>query len=156
MTKKTTPVNYLARDFESIKKELINHAQRYFPDTFKDLSDASFGALMLDSVSYIGDVLSFYLDYQTNETFLETAQEYKNIQKIIRQMGFNPNLSFASSGKLTFFVEVPKVTNGSGPDPDLIPKLLAGSAFNSAAGSAFNLVEDVDFSNPNNEVKFAP
>jgi len=152
MTKKTTPVNYLARDFESIKKELINHAQRYFPDTFKDLSDASFGALMLDSVSYIGDVLSFYLDYQTNETFLETAQEYKNVQKIIRQMGYNPNLSFASSGKLTFFVEVPKVTNGSGPDPNLIPRMLAGSVFNSSAGSAFNLIEDVDFSNPNNEI----
>ena len=105
MSKKVTPVNYLARDFESIKKELVNYAQRYFPDTFKDLSDASFGALMLDAVSYVGDVLSFYTDYQTNETFLETAQEYKNARNIMRQMGYSPNLSFASTGKLTFFVD---------------------------------------------------
>jgi hypothetical protein len=155
MSKKVTPVNYLARDFESIKKELVNYAQRYFPDTFKDLSDASFGALMLDAVSYVGDVLSFYTDYQTNETFLETAQEYKNARNIMRQMGYSPNLSFASTGKLTFFVEVPKRSNGSGPNPDLIPIMRAGSTFNSNAGASFTLTEDVDFSNPGNEIVVA-
>tara|TARA_R110002074_G_scaffold30671_6_gene86616 strand:+ start:7938 stop:9731 length:1794 start_codon:yes stop_codon:yes gene_type:complete len=152
MSKKVTPVNYLARDFESIKKELVNYAQRYFPDTFKDLSDASFGALMLDAVSYVGDVLSFYTDYQTNETFLETAQEYKNARNIMRQMGYSPNLSFASTGKLTFFVEVPKRSNGSGPNPDLIPIMRAGSTFNSNSGASFTLTEDVEFNNPGNEI----
>ena len=155
MSKKITPVNYLARDFETIKTELVNHAQRYFPDTFKDLTDASFGALMLDAVSYIGDVLSFYMDYQTNETFLETAQEYKNARNIMRQMGYSPNLSFASTGKLTFFIEVPKKVNASGPNLDLIPIMRAGSTFGSNGGASFTLTEDVDFNNPGNEIVVA-
>ena len=52
------PISYTSRDFESIKEALVNHAKRYYPDTFKDFNDASFGALLLDSVSYIGDPTS--------------------------------------------------------------------------------------------------
>ena len=33
-------VNYLSRDFGTIKSELIEHAQRYYPDTFRDFTDA--------------------------------------------------------------------------------------------------------------------
>ena len=74
-------INYLSRDFSSIKNDLITHAKRYYPDTFRDFSDAGFGALMLDAVSYIGDILSFYIDYQANESFLTTATEYNNVLK---------------------------------------------------------------------------
>ena len=66
-------INYLSRDFQSIKADLIEYARRYYPDTFQDFSDAGFGALMVDATSYIGDMLSFYLDYQANESFLATA-----------------------------------------------------------------------------------
>ena len=64
MAKKVTPVKYTAREFQTIKAALIEHAKRYYPDTFQDFSEASFGSLLLDTVSYVGDVLSFYLDYQ--------------------------------------------------------------------------------------------
>ena len=63
-------INYISRDFQSIKDDLTEYARRYYPDTFRDFSDAGFGALMLDMVSYVGDVMSFYLDYQANESFL--------------------------------------------------------------------------------------
>jgi hypothetical protein len=62
--KKNIPVKYTSRDYDSIRRDLIEHAKRYYPDTFKDFSEASFGSLMIDTVSYVGDVLSFYLDYQ--------------------------------------------------------------------------------------------
>ena len=70
--KKIVPINYTSRDFTSIRRDLENYAKRYYPDTYKDFNKASFGSLMLDSVSYIGDILSFYLDYQTNESFLDS------------------------------------------------------------------------------------
>ena len=64
------PINYTSRDFSSIKDDLVNYAKRYYPDTFKDFNEASFGALMLDMVSYVGDQLSFYTDFQANESFI--------------------------------------------------------------------------------------
>ena len=74
-------IKYTNRDFNSIKEGLVEYAKRYYPDNFKDFSEASFGSLMLDTVSYMGDVLSFYLDYNVNESFLDTAYQYTNVIK---------------------------------------------------------------------------
>ena len=79
MPKRNIPIKYTSRDYDSIRRDLIEHAKRYYPDSFKDFSEASFGSLMIDTVSYVGDVLSFYLDYQVNEGFLESAIEYNNV-----------------------------------------------------------------------------
>ena len=82
------PINYTSRDFNSIKQDLVNYAKRYYPTTFKDFNEASFGSLMLDMVSYIGDQLSFYTDYQANESFLDTAMEYDNVVRLAKQLGY--------------------------------------------------------------------
>ncbi len=87
MPDKKILVNYTNRDFNSIKRDLEEHARRYYPDTYKDFSENSFGSYILDTVSYVGDMLSFYLDYQVNESFLETAVESNNIIKLARQLG---------------------------------------------------------------------
>ncbi len=58
------PISYISRDFESIKQDLVDYAKRYYPSTYKDFNEASFGSLMLDLVAYVGDQLSFYLDYK--------------------------------------------------------------------------------------------
>ena len=84
--KRKVPINYTSREFNSIKNDLVNYAKRYYPDTFQDYNEASFGSLMLDTVAYVGDILSFYLDYSANESFLETAIEYDNIVKISKQI----------------------------------------------------------------------
>ena len=83
--KKQIPIRYTARDFESIKRELVDYSKRYYPETFSDFNKSSFGSLILDTVSYAGDVLSFYLDYQFNESMLNTAVEFDNIIKISKQ-----------------------------------------------------------------------
>ena len=76
------PISYTSRDYDSIKASLVDHARRYYPDSYKDFNEASFGSLMIDAVSYVGDVLSFYLDYQANENFLDSAIETKNISLV--------------------------------------------------------------------------
>ena len=153
--KRIVPINYLNRDFETIKQGLVDHARRYFPDTFKDFNEASFGALMIDAVSYIGDNLSFYLDYQVNETFIDSAIEYSNVSRLARQMGYKEKGRGASSGPVAIFVKVPRVANGDGPDRSLIPILKAGTTFSSQQGVNFTLAVDVDFGEPDNEIVVA-
>ena len=81
-------INYTSREFTSIRRDILEYANRYYPDTVRDFSENSFGSLMVDSISYVGDILSFYLDYSVNETFIDTAVEYDNVLKLGRQMGF--------------------------------------------------------------------
>ena len=154
--KKTlVPIKYTNRDFDSIKIALVEHAKRYYSDTYKDFSEAGFGSMMMDSVSYIGDVLSFYLDYQANESFLTTALEYNNVLKLARQMGYRIPVSSQSSGTLTMYIVVPAVAGGFGPDSQYIPVLKRGSKFSSNTGAVFTLAEDVDFGDVANETVVA-
>ena len=152
MSKKNTAINYTSRDFESIRRDLEDFAKRYYPNTYKDFNRASFGSLMLDTVSYVGDILSFYLDYQMNETFLDSAVEYDNVVKLARQLGYKLQTSPSSYGRLTFFVEVPASSLGLGPESALIPVLQAGSTFSSTGGGFYTLLGDVDFSLEGNQI----
>ena len=57
-TKKIAPINYLSKEFAEIRSDLIQLAQRYYPDQFQDFSESSFGAMMVDAVAYVGDQFS--------------------------------------------------------------------------------------------------
>ena len=146
------PINYTSRDFSSIKTDLVNYAKRYYPNNFQDFNDASFGALMLDLVAYVGDQLSYYADYQTNETFMDTAIESKNIISLAKQLGFKYPGTARSTGTAVFYVEVPVDSTTLGPDTRYIPILQGGSTVASQGGAIYTLVENVDFSAPANEV----
>lgn len=148
--RKIVPIDYTNRDFDRIKAGLVEHARRYYPDTFKDFSEAGFGSLMLDTVSYVGDMLSFYLDYQANESFLPTAIEYNNVIKLARQMGYRPTLTASSVGVISLYIVIPAMSNGFGPDKRYLPILKRGSKFASEGGVVFTLAEDVDFAAPEN------
>lgn len=140
-------INYTGRDFAAIKQELTNYAQKYYPETFRDFNEASFGSLMLDMVAYVGDIVSFYTDYQANESFMDTALEFSNVLKLSKQFGykFRPNAS--SFGEASFFITVPVIENSITPDYTYAPILRRGSVFSTTANQIFTLVEDVDFEN---------
>ena len=152
MAKKIKPINYTSRDFDSIKADLVDYAKRYYPDSYRDFNESSFGSMMLDSVSYVGDILSFYLDYQANESFLNTATEKENVIRLARQMGYKYRDVFASTGEVTFFVLIPASGVHGGPDTAYYPTITAGSTIASSGGSAFILSEDVKFDAPDAEI----
>ena len=78
-------INYTSKDFDSIKSDLVDHAKRYYPNSYNDFREGSFGSLIFDSVAYVGDLMSFYLDYKVNESFLDTSIEYDNVRKHARR-----------------------------------------------------------------------
>ena len=152
MAKKIPIVKYTSRDFNSIKNELVEYSKRYYPNSFSDFNQASFGSLMLDSVSYVGDVLSFYLDYQFNESFLNSASEFDNILKISNQLGYKYGPRSTAYGEITMYIAVPTNTTSTGPNIDYLPILKRGATFSSTGGLLFTLLKDVDFSESTNEV----
>lgn len=151
MPKTKPPISYTSRDYNSIRNDLINYVKVYYPDTYKDFNEASFGSLMLDMTAYIGDIMSYYIDYNTNESFLETALERDNLIKIANQMGYKFTGSPSSTGIVAFYVSIPVQANGGQENTDLIPILKQGSTMTSDSGASFILTEDIDFSSPTTE-----
>lgn len=149
---KNIPIKYTSRDFNSIKTDLIEHAKRYYPDNYQDFSEASFGSMIFDTVAYVGDVLSYYLDYSVNESFLDTAVEFNNVRKHARNYGYKFSGAPVSQGVVALFVLVPANSDGNGPDMTLMPRLKKGAEFSSSGGVTFSLLEDVRFRNPENDI----
>ena len=58
------PIDYTHREYSSIREDLMEIAERLYPETFRDWSEASFGALMIDAVAYVGDQLVVLLRLQ--------------------------------------------------------------------------------------------
>jgi hypothetical protein len=152
----TKPViKYTDRDFESIRESLVEHAKRFYPERYNDFNDSSFGALMFDAVAYVGDIMSFYLDYQVNESFLETALEYDNVRRLASQMGYKFYGRPSAYGTATFYILIPANATGEGPNTSVIPVLRKGSLFKTSNGASYVLTEDVDFNNASVEVAAA-
>lgn len=149
------PISYTSRDFQTIKDSLVNYAKRYYPNTFKDFSEASFGAMMLDLVAYVGDQLSFYTDYQANESFMDSAIEFSNIVRNAQQLGYKMPGAPMSTGVCSFYVLVPASTTQAGPDFNYIPILKKDTILSSAGGVIYTLLEDVDFTDSTNEITVA-
>lgn len=148
-------INYTNRDFNKIKQDLLEQARRYYPDSYRDFSAASFGSLMLDSVAYIGDQLSFYLDYNVNEAFMDTANEYNNVVRHAKQFGYRFEGRNTAMGEVALFVLVPASATGLGPNRDYIPVLKRGAQVTSSDGANFIVNENVDFSDPKNQIVVA-
>ena len=55
-------VRYLNRDFSSFKKSLIEFSKVYYPNSYNDFNESSPGMMFIEMASYVGDVLSFYID----------------------------------------------------------------------------------------------
>jgi len=152
---KKAPIKYTSRDFNSIKSDLEDYARRYYPDSYKDFSEASFGAMMIDTVAYVGDILSYYVDYGVNESFIDTAIEYNNVLRHARRLGYKHANNPSSTGIVAFYVLVPANSLGLGANSDYIPILKRGSSLSTVNGVNFLLIEDVNFNNSNTQIVIA-
>ena len=132
-------INYTSKDFDSIKLDLLGHARRYYPDNYKDFNNSSFGSMMLDAVAYVGDIMSFYLDYQVNESFLETALDSENVRRLAKRYGYKYLGNPAAYGTATFYVIVPAASSGLGPDLNYVPIIKTGTGVQSTSGVNFLL-----------------
>ena len=139
-------INYVSRDFDSIKGDLINHLKRYFPTTIQDFNDASGGIALIELMAYLGDVLNFQIDRNINETFLSRAVERKNLIAMAEIAGYTPKSVVPSSVFLTV-----SATFNNAISADTLCTLKKGSRITSTLEPAnFEIIQDVDFSSEKN------
>jgi|694.fasta_scaffold50636_3 hypothetical protein len=147
---------YLAKDFDSLRAQLVQYARTYYPDKIQDFSESSMGGMLLDLAAYTGDVMSFYLDHQYNELDYNAAIEPQNIERAIRSSGVKITGASPSIVDLTFVIEVPSsiVSNAIVPSAEALPIVRANSIFTSNSGIDFTLLSDVDFSRKRSDGTF--
>jgi len=114
MTNEDKNISYLNKDFGAFKAALQQYAKTYFPLTYNDFSEATPGNLFIEMASYVGDVMSFYLDTQTQENFLLYAKEKENLYALSYVMGYRPKASYASTTTVDIYQLMPSTSSDGG------------------------------------------
>lgn len=140
-------INYLGRDFSQFRDNLIEFAKSYFPNTYNDFNESSPGMMIMEMSSYIGDVLSYYTDYQFKETLLNEAAGKANVLSISRAMGYQSKNSIPSIVDVDVYIIIPAVDVGGSYAPDLRYALTVNEGMRVATekGIEFRTLEPANF-----------
>jgi hypothetical protein len=148
----TKEVKYLNKTFPEFRQNLIEFAKTYFPDSYNDFNEASPGMMMIEMASYVGDVLSYYIDTQFRENLIQYAEEQDNIISIAQALGYRVKPSTAAYTDLDIFQICPAtgITTDYIPDEKYYLRVDAGALFSAPEydGTTFRSVDIVDFSDP--------
>ena len=142
-------ISYLNKDFNDFRSALINYSKTYFPKTYTDFSQASPGMMFMEQASYVGDVLSFYLDNQIQENFIQYAKQTNNLFELSYMFGYKPKVTALSTADIEVFQLVPsKTVNASFiPDYDYALSFPENTIVKSTgvSGTSFTIEDSIDF-----------
>ncbi len=142
-------INYVGKDFATLKQNLIDYTKTYFPNTYSDFNEASPGMVFIEQAAAIGDILSFYQDVQLKESMLSHATERKNVVALAQSLGYKPKISTPAVTTLTVYQLVPSIGEGANnrPHPSYFLRLKEGMEVSSTTNGnvVFRTVDVVDF-----------
>jgi hypothetical protein len=143
-------IQYINKDFTELRASLINYARTYFPTTYNDFSPSSPGMMFMEMAAYVGDIMSFYLDNQVQETYLQYARQTNNLYELAYMFGYKPNVTQVATVNIDFYQQVPSLGSPGSQSPDFNYALFIPANTTVTAGAPYNttfLVEDpIDFS----------
>ncbi len=140
--KRASDGNFTSVTFDEIKNKLVNRAQTYYPKTYKDFNQTSFGSLMFDMMAMISEQLNFYAQFVANENFVETQRTVQGYTSSARKSGLEIHNKYTSTGIVQVYSRVPATANLSNPDSSYEHTILQGATFSNAVGAVFTSTED--------------
>ena len=138
-------INYINKNFGEYKNSLNQFAKTYFPSTYADFSPSSPGTMFLEMSAYVGDVLSFYLDNQIQENFIQYARQQDNIYSLAYMLGYRPKVTGVATADIDIYQQVPAVA--SLPDYRYAVQITENTLVNSSLtqNTSFLIQDPVDF-----------
>ena len=141
-------IKYLNRDFSDIRERLIEFSKTYFPNSYNDFSPTSPGMMFMEQAAYVGDVMSFYLDNQLQETFTQFARQKNNLYELAYMFGYKPKTTGVAQVTLDLYQQLPsKLISGQYfPDYSYLLTIPTNTVINSTlSNNNFLLTEKCDF-----------
>ena len=140
-------ISYSARDFQSIRTELVNFTKTYYPELIDNFNDAAVFSVLMDLNAAVTDNLHYNIDRSIQETVLQYAQQPSSIYNIARTYGLKIPGQRPSVALVDFSITVPAF--GDKEDLRYCGILRRGSQF-LGGGQTFENVNDIDFTSPLN------
>ena len=90
------PVDYMARDFWSFRRALLDFASQRYPG-WKERLEADNGIMLAEVMSAMGDEMAYYQDRIGREAYLETATQRRSVRRHTRLIDYNTDEGLGAS-----------------------------------------------------------
>lgn len=101
--------DFKSYDFDTLRRTMITYLRERYPEDFNDYIESSEYIALIDLIAFLGQNLSFRIDLNARENFLETAERRDSVLRLARLINYNATRNIAASGFL-------KITNISTTD----------------------------------------
>ena len=92
--------DFKSYDFETLRRTMITYLRENYPEEFNDYIDSSEYVALIDLIAFLGQNLSFRIDLNARENFLETAQRRDSILRLARLINYNAKRNIPANGFL--------------------------------------------------------
>lgn len=92
--------DFKSYDFETLRRTMISYLRENYPENFNDYVDSSEYIALVDIIAYLGQNLSFRVDLNARENFLETAQRRDSVLRLAQLVSYNPRRNSPGNGLL--------------------------------------------------------
>ena len=92
--------DFKSYDFETLRRTMISYLRENYPEEFNDFIDSSEYIALIDLIAYLGQNLSFRVDLNARENFLETAQRRDSILRLAQLISYSPARNNPANGFL--------------------------------------------------------
>jgi hypothetical protein len=108
--------DFKSYDFETLRRTMVAYLQENYPDDFNDFVESSEYVALIDLIAYIAQALSFRVDLNARENFLETAERRNSVLRLARLINYNAKRNQPATGmlKIDSISTTQDVTDSSG------------------------------------------
>jgi len=92
--------DFKSYDFETLRRTMVAYLKENYPDDFNDFVESSEYVALIDLIAYISQALSFRVDLNARENFLETAERRNSILRLARLINYNAKRNQPATGML--------------------------------------------------------
>ena len=92
--------DFKSYDFETLRRTMVAYLQENYPDDFNDFVESSEYVALIDLIAYVAQALSFRVDLNARENFLETAERRNSVLRLARLINYNAKRNLPATGLL--------------------------------------------------------
>lgn len=92
--------DFKSYDFETLRRTMITYLRENYPEDFNDYIDSSEYMALVELIAYLGQNLSFRVDLNARENFLETAERRDSVLRLASLISYNAKRNLPASGFL--------------------------------------------------------
>ena len=92
--------DFQSYDFDNLRRTMIQYLRQNYPEDFNDYIESSEYLALIDMIAFLGQNLSFRIDLNSRENFLETAERRESILRLARMLAYNPRRNQCANGLL--------------------------------------------------------